>query len=122
MHPSFKEYLSFLQLTEDRIAALSEEQVNEIFGKFASILGIKPDPSKDLQAKRAQLQQARAKQLELMKRKQQYADERRAAASARQQQQQAAKQVGTSLMVPSGRTSAAAQGRAAELDWLQNRD
>jgi hypothetical protein len=105
MKPSFKSYVTLLQMTEEQITQLSEEQLDEIFGKF---FGKKPE---DLKAKQAELL---AKQQQLRKER----DAKFAAAKARIENP--GKKVGKTTIVPSGSTSQAARGRAAELDWVNS--
>lgn len=105
MKPSFKQYVNLVTLSEEEIGALTEEQLDEIFGKF---FGKAPE-KKDLQAKKD----------ELLAQKEKLRKERDAKfAAAKERIENPAKKVGTSSMVPSGRTSQAAAGKAAERDWI----
>lgn len=132
MKPSFKQYITLTSITEEEINALTEEQIDELLeaarsthGQFAhgvaTVAGKVADTAKavgtaikkavvgdkeDLPAKRAELSAA-AKKLRKER------DDKFAASF-----QSPAKKVGTSTMVPSGRTSQAARGRAAERDWV----
>lgn len=106
MKPSFKQYVTLVDSTEADIAALSEEQLDEIFGKF---FGKSPEKKQDLEAKKAELL---AQQQKLRKER----DAKFAAAKARIENP--TKKVGTSTVTPTGNTSRAAQGRAAELDFV----
>lgn len=106
MKPSFKQYMTLSAISEQEIVELDEQQLDEIFGKF---FGKTPD-TKTLQAKKDELLAQKAK---LSKER----DAKFAAAKARIENP--AKKVGTSTMVPSGKTSAGAQGRASERSWAQ---
>lgn len=106
MKPSFKQYMSLVTLSEEEIVALNEEQLDEIFGKF---FGKAPEDKKDLQAKKD----------ELLAQKKKLSAERDAKfAAAKERIENPTKKVGSSTMVPSGKTSQAARGRAAERDWV----
>jgi hypothetical protein len=99
---SFKKFLTFVDLAEDP----SDEQIQEIFGFFQN--NKKAD---ELKKKRDALKaQQDAKRKEIQKKK----DELWAAARDRV----AGKTLPAIGIQPTGRTSQAAQGRAAERDWV----
>lgn len=108
MKLSFKSYLALESITKEELAALSEEQLDEIFGMFSG--GQKPKTREELEAERAAL---KAKQAGKAKHAQELKDKQ----ALDRERMNLVKKVGTSTMVPSGRTSQAAQGRAAELEF-----
>ena len=138
MTPSFKQYMTLTSLTEEEIDALTEEQVDELLevvqsthGKFyhgvAAAAGKVVDTAKavgtaikkavvgdkeELQAKRDQLKAASRKLS--AKRDAEWAEYKA------RMENPPAKKVGTSTVTPTGRTSQAASGRAAERDWINS--
>jgi len=118
MRPSFKDYTRLSQVEH-----LSEEELNEIFGKF---FGKEPAKSKEekvdaLKKKEAEYQQ----KIGQVKSKKELEDEKWEKAKQQVDQKETEKiinrmgykKVGATTMKPSGATSAQARGRAGEIDW-----
>lgn len=105
MKPSFKQYTALIGQID--LNQFSEETLTEMFGAF---FGKKQEqPTKDeklakLTAERDKLRAAHDAKWRALKQGIEGSKERK---------------VGTSTMMPSQRTSLAAQGRAAELDWVK---
>lgn len=117
MRPSFKDYLLLSQVEH-----LPEQALNEIFGKF---FGKAPPASRAerlsaLKRKEAEFQQKvgqlrTRKDLEWERVKRQIDQEE----ARKLMNRLGHKRVGASVIRPTGTTSAQAQGRAAEIEWLK---
>jgi len=113
---TFKSYVTLLSTDPEQ---LSEEQLDEIFGKF---FGGSPAERAEkvgkLKAQKSELERRRDLEKERLKKKlSRAADEKFAAARRANDPHAGLERVGSSYMRPSAVTSAQAQGRAKELAW-----